>query len=86
MIINNEREYFMDDWIFKHFKWLVTAGIAFCCLLIWGMIEINQEGSEKRKDLMEECMKDHKEYECYAMLRGGSNFKPIPIIMPMHSR
>jgi len=35
--------------------------------------------------LMQECLKDHKEYECYAMLRRphrGNSYVPTPVIIP----
>lgn len=57
----------------------LTLVIAFICLLVGTGIFIGLRDKQHKDKLMAECMKDHKEYECYSMLRSRSSTTVVPI-------
>ena len=54
--------------------------LVIICFIVVGSLVYYCFQLEQHKDqLMAECMKDHKEYECYSMLRTKSTTTVIPI-------
>ena len=58
---------------------IIVGIIVIIGLVIVAKIETSEE--KQYKINMAECMKEHKEYECHAMLDNHS--EPYPIIIPM---
>jgi len=70
---------------FIEIEWaIVLAVVAIIVALLIGLFK-HEFAEEQRFDrLMAECLQDHKEYECEAILRTGntSTLVPMPIIIP----
>lgn len=71
------------DWACENF---VEMLVVVCILtIVFGIgIGIHVEIQQKRA-FMQQCMEDHKEYECTAMWRAGetkTTTVPVPIIIP----
>ena len=76
------------DWFFDNFMGIGCL-IAFLGLgvlvvgLIWAIFT-----DDSHQKFMEQCLKDHKEYECTAMWRAGDKHVqpavvPMPIVVPV---
>jgi len=51
----------MGDFIYDNLRWACVAGIL---LLIGYFIMIGKEQEKDRLVFMEQCLEDHKKYEC----------------------
>lgn len=61
--------------------WII--GIIFAVIVGIG-IAIAQSDSKHQKDFMDQCVQDHKQYECDAMWRAGEDHTtvmPIPVFI-----
>lgn len=59
---------------------MTTLGFLMVILVFFAVFFWIPESIEREKRLMAECMKDHKEYECQAMLNGGDTTLIVPIV------
>lgn len=69
----------MLDWAADNFGWVILAMVALTC---WAGYEIVQQDTAAREEFMQECMKDHKKYECTAM---WGNSHPQTTVVPVHT-
>lgn len=81
----------MDDFVGVLEWWDEKVGclLTLALLVVIGCIGIVYSCTQENrtfKEFMAQCMKDHKEYECYALWRQGNRDQtavvPIPIIIP----
>lgn len=73
----------MIDWIFDHLGWIFILVVSL--IVVFAFI-FGCEDNKEHERLMQECMKDHKEYECYSMLKScnqhtNSTYVPMPMII-----
>ena len=63
-----------EEKIFIMIVFIVVIGIAFAFY----------KSVDNQERMMAECIDDaRKEYECYAMIKGGRSHLPPPVIFPM---
>ena len=58
---------------------LLVAGIV---VLLLSLPFAIKEDAERQRRFMEQCMQDHKEYECVALWREGEP-DTVPVLIPM---
>jgi len=69
----------IGDWVAENFGWLLLAAlVGLGGLMTWAIHETSQEHAR----LMAQCMQDHKEYECEALLRSPEP-QTVPVVVPV---
>lgn len=67
----------MWNWIRDNFILVLIGTII--ALFIWFLCALVTFSTEARKEFMDECLKDHKKYECESLYTGNqSNLIIIP--------
>ena len=67
----------------RRFHWIMGSVAAAALLgFIWLMIYVAKVASASHARFMDQCMQDHKEYECTAMWRAGDSGQPTVVFIP----
>lgn len=59
----------LEDYFFYIFSG--TLLLAICVAVFYGVSDLVKSVKQDNSRLMQECMKDYKEYQCVSILRGG---------------
>lgn len=67
-------------------KFVGTLLVLFLVGCVWLVIVAADHSMKAKTKFMDECKKDHKEYECTAMWRAGEpDVVPMPVVIPMNT-
>lgn len=62
---------------------LISAFLAIV-FLVTALVFMFRSDAAKEQRIMDQCMQDHKEYECVAMLKSNEEVVPVPVVIPIH--
>lgn len=74
----------IEDFFYDYFGWIIAAAIVVVIGIILFVVVPRMEAKREYEErLMQECMKERPEYECYGIIKKGGSDKVIPIMMPI---
>ena len=67
----------------RRFHWIMgSVTVAFLLGFAWLVIYVVKVATASHERFMDQCMQDHKEYECTAMWRAGDSAPPTVVFIP----